>query len=563
MASAAYLAEHLAEVPAIVIPTIIGRHDGSGRPGLFDSVIQAAWSFCLALRARGLGTTWVTAALQDEARVKEILGIPPHLTEIVLLPVAWTKGTDFRRAPRHPARAITSFDRFGTTFRSGPGRRDAVRRRSRARRRGRRRRAAGGRVAARHRPRTRRPRSPRSSSAPSGATTSAASGRCSSGATTTRRSASGRSRASSTCATSRGRSAGARPIPTTPAPAGGSTSSRSAARPACGSRTSSGPGPSGTTAALDGQPGQGGARPAAPAARGPRQHAAHGRGPQAAGRGRPVTLRVGISAVPLGPAGVELVRQAERLGADSVWVPEFWAADALTPLAYLAGQTSTIRLGTAIVQLGARTPAMLAMSAQGLQALSGGRFVLGVGASGPQVMEGWHGVRFDRPGAAHPRDDRDRAGDHRRRTPRAPRRGLRAAAAGRRGPRDPLDDAAGAGADLRRRARAGQPAPDRRARRRLDRQLVLPGDCRGVLRPDPRGRRRGRPRPRRPRPDRRRRRRAHRRRRGGRPPTRRGLRVHVRGDGLGDHQLLRRGVRPPGLRRRRARRPAAVAGRRP
>ena len=63
MASAAYLAEHLAEVPAIVIPTVIGRHDGSGRPGLFDSVIQAAWSFCLALRARGLGTTWVTAAL--------------------------------------------------------------------------------------------------------------------------------------------------------------------------------------------------------------------------------------------------------------------------------------------------------------------------------------------------------------------------------------------------------------------------------------------------------------------------------------------------------------------
>ncbi|HEY6425277.1 MAG TPA: nitroreductase family protein, partial [Pseudonocardiaceae bacterium] len=121
MASSTYLVEHLAEVPAIVIPTIIGRHDGSGRPGLFDSVIQAAWSFCLALRARGLGTTWVTAALQDEARVKEILGIPAHLTEIVLLPVAWTKGTEFRRAPRHPARAISYFDRFGTTSESGPG----------------------------------------------------------------------------------------------------------------------------------------------------------------------------------------------------------------------------------------------------------------------------------------------------------------------------------------------------------------------------------------------------------------------------------------------------------
>src|SRR3954466_8573759 len=120
MASAAYLAEHLAEVPAIVIPTIIGRHDGSGRPGLFDSVIQAAWSFCLALRARGLGTTWVTAALQDTAKVKEILRIPEGMTEIVLLPVAYTKGTDFKRAPRHPARSVTYFDRFGLTTERGP-----------------------------------------------------------------------------------------------------------------------------------------------------------------------------------------------------------------------------------------------------------------------------------------------------------------------------------------------------------------------------------------------------------------------------------------------------------
>ena len=120
MASATYLAEHLAEVPAIVIPTVIGHHDGSGRPGLFDSVIQAAWSFCLALRARGLGTTWVTAALQDTAKVKEILRIPDDMTEIVLLPVAYTKGTDFKRAPRHPARSITYFDRFGLTTERGP-----------------------------------------------------------------------------------------------------------------------------------------------------------------------------------------------------------------------------------------------------------------------------------------------------------------------------------------------------------------------------------------------------------------------------------------------------------
>jgi nitroreductase/uncharacterized protein YndB with AHSA1/START domain len=120
MASSAYLAEHLADVPAIVIPTIIGRHDGSGRPGLFDSVIQAAWSFCLALRARGLGTTWVTAALADTAKVKEILGIPERMTEIALFPVAYTKGTAFKRAPRHPARSITYFDRFGTTTERGP-----------------------------------------------------------------------------------------------------------------------------------------------------------------------------------------------------------------------------------------------------------------------------------------------------------------------------------------------------------------------------------------------------------------------------------------------------------
>ena len=110
-----------------------------------------------------------------------------------------------------------------------------------------------------------------------------------------------------------------------------------------------------------------------------------------------MTLRIGVGAPPLTPDGVEFVRQAEQLGVDSVWVPEFWAGDALTPLAYLAARTTRIRLATGIVQLGARTPAMLAMSALSLQDLSGGRFVLGVGASGPQVMEGWHGIRFDRP----------------------------------------------------------------------------------------------------------------------------------------------------------------------
>jgi len=108
-------------------------------------------------------------------------------------------------------------------------------------------------------------------------------------------------------------------------------------------------------------------------------------------------IRIGIHADAYSPEGPIFVQEAERIGADIVWAPEFWAGDAFTPLAFLAATTSTIRLGTGIVQLGARTPAMLAMSALSMQALSGGRFVLGIGTSGPQVMEGWHGVRFDRP----------------------------------------------------------------------------------------------------------------------------------------------------------------------
>lgn len=110
-----------------------------------------------------------------------------------------------------------------------------------------------------------------------------------------------------------------------------------------------------------------------------------------------MTLRLGISAVPVDRAGLDYVVEAERLGVDSVWVPEFWGYDALTPLGAVAAMTDTIRIGTGIVQLGTRTPAMLAMSAMALQRLSNGRFLLGVGASGPQVMEGWHGVPFAKP----------------------------------------------------------------------------------------------------------------------------------------------------------------------
>lgn len=110
-----------------------------------------------------------------------------------------------------------------------------------------------------------------------------------------------------------------------------------------------------------------------------------------------MSLRIGISAGVPDSEQVAYVQEAERLGVDSVWTAEAWTYDALTPLAYYAARTETIRLGSGIVQLGARTPANLAMAALALRAMSGDRFLLGVGTSGPQVMEGWHGVRFDRP----------------------------------------------------------------------------------------------------------------------------------------------------------------------
>lgn len=94
---------------------------------------------------------------------------------------------------------------------------------------------------------------------------------------------------------------------------------------------------------------------------------------------------------------ITYVVEAEKLGVDSAWSAEAWGYDAITPLAYLAAKTSRIRLGTGIMQIGSRTPAMIAMTALTMAALSHGRFLLGLGVSGPQVMEGWHGVRFARP----------------------------------------------------------------------------------------------------------------------------------------------------------------------
>jgi F420-dependent oxidoreductase-like protein len=94
---------------------------------------------------------------------------------------------------------------------------------------------------------------------------------------------------------------------------------------------------------------------------------------------------------------MDLIQEAERLGFDSVWSAEAWGSDAVTPLAWIGAQTKKIRLGTAIMQLPGRSPANTAMTAMTLDALSGGRFILGLGTSGPQVVEGWHGVPFDKP----------------------------------------------------------------------------------------------------------------------------------------------------------------------
>lgn len=94
---------------------------------------------------------------------------------------------------------------------------------------------------------------------------------------------------------------------------------------------------------------------------------------------------------------VTYIQEAERLGVDSAWTAETWGFDAATPLAYIAAKTTRLRLGTGIMQVGARTPAMVAMTALSLASLTRNRFMLGLGVSGPQVMEGWHGIDFTRP----------------------------------------------------------------------------------------------------------------------------------------------------------------------
>src|SRR6201993_4764163 len=91
---------------------------------------------------------------------------------------------------------------------------------------------------------------------------------------------------------------------------------------------------------------------------------------------------------------LQIVQEAERLGYDSVWAAEAYGSDTATVLGWLAGQTSKIRLGSAIFQMPGRSAAMTAMTAATIDELSGGRMLLGIGSSGPQVAEGWHGQRF-------------------------------------------------------------------------------------------------------------------------------------------------------------------------
>jgi F420-dependent oxidoreductase-like protein len=94
---------------------------------------------------------------------------------------------------------------------------------------------------------------------------------------------------------------------------------------------------------------------------------------------------------------IDAIKHAENLGYESIWTAEAYGSDAVTPAAWILAQTDKIKVGTAIMQMPARTPAMAAMTAMSLAELSGGRFICGLGASGPQVVEGWHGVPYGKP----------------------------------------------------------------------------------------------------------------------------------------------------------------------
>ena len=116
--SATYLAEHLHEAPVHVIPCIQGRVEQAGVIGqasVYGSILPAAWSFMLAARSRGLGSAWTTLHLIHEKEAAELLGIPAHVTQTALLPVAWFTGASFKPAKRLPASTCTHWDAWGGT----------------------------------------------------------------------------------------------------------------------------------------------------------------------------------------------------------------------------------------------------------------------------------------------------------------------------------------------------------------------------------------------------------------------------------------------------------------
>ena len=114
--SAQYLADHFHEAPVFVIPCIMGRTDGqpaNAQSGVFGSILPAAWSFMLAARARGLGTCWTTIHLMHEREAADVLGIPyDQVMQTALIPVAYTKGTDFKPAPRDPLASVVHWENW-------------------------------------------------------------------------------------------------------------------------------------------------------------------------------------------------------------------------------------------------------------------------------------------------------------------------------------------------------------------------------------------------------------------------------------------------------------------
>ena len=181
---------------------------------------------------------------------------------------------------------------------------------------------------------------------------------------------------------------------------------------------------------------------------------------------------------PLG--GIALAQEADRLGFHSVWTSEAYGTDAVTPMAWIAATTERIAVGSAIMQMPARSPAATATTVATLDILSGGRVLLGLGTSGPQVAEGWHGQPWGKPLDAHARVRRDRAHDPPPRdAARAPRRALRhpLQRPGRDRSRQAAEDhrpsGPARGADLPRGDRAEERRAHGRDRRRLAADLLL------------------------------------------------------------------------------------------